>query len=632
MDYLGVLKKYFGYSSFRGIQQDIVESIGSGHDTLGLMPTGGGKSITFQVPALAKPGVCIVITPLIALMNDQVKHLRDNGILASSIHSGMTYNEINQVLDNAIYGGVKFLYVSPERLSSSVFIDKLRYMNVCFVAVDEAHCISQWGYDFRPSYLKIAEIRDILPGVPVLALTATATPEVIDDIMDKLNFLEKRVFRMSFYRENLVYVVRGTDNKHEELCHVLRSVPGSSIVYSRSRRGVTELAEFLNENGITATFYHAGLGAVEKENRQQDWAENRIRVMVATNAFGMGIDKPDVRLVVHMESPDSIEAYFQEAGRGGRDGKKSYAVLLYNVTDRQRLSKRLKLSFPDKEYIRKAYDDLAYYFQLAVNDGLGARYEFEIEHFCSVFHHYPDRLLGAMNILQRSGYIQFDIDAEIKTRCKILVRRDDLYNIKGLSRIDDDVLTTLMRKYTGVFTEYVFIDEESIAAWLQVGKRAVREALKSMSHRNILHFIPGKNTPMVTYMHDRVESDKLIIPVEAYETLFQRSENRIEAILRYAENDEACRSSQLLGYFGEKASKSCGRCDVCVSSRHSSVSIEATPYYNIFIGEFMKADNILPISQLIKIPIPRAKLDEIVADLRSKDKLIVEGVNVRLVE
>lgn len=664
IDYTSILNKYFGYSSFRGIQKDIVESIGAGHDTLGLMPTGGGKSITFQVPALAQIGVCLVVTPLIALMKDQVEHLRNKGILASAIYTGMSRMEINQVLDNAIYGGVKFLYVSPERLSSSAFVDKLRYMKVCFIAVDEAHCISQWGYDFRPSYLHIAKIREILPDVPVLALTATATPAVVDDIMDKLHFKEKQVFRMSFERGNLVYVVRKSDSKMEELLHILRSFPGSAIVYARSRKGVTEISDYLNENGVMATFYHAGLGTVDKDNRQHEWMEGGVRVMVATNAFGMGIDKSDVRLVVHMDCPESLEAYFQEAGRGGRDGKRSYAVLLYNASDRRKLLKHVISAFPEKKYIRKVYDDLAYFFQLAIDDGIGARYEFDIERFCRVFHHYPDRLIGALNVLQRAEYLQFQIDSDTKTRCKILVARDDLYTVKGLSHIDDQVLTTLMRTYSGLFSDYVFIDEMFIAETLFLSKATVKEALKSLSHRHILQYIPGRRVPVVYYTHHRVESDKLIIAADVYDVLMDRMKERVDAMLEYSEGNDVCRSTALLKYFGEDTDD-CGACDVCQERKRQMMDAEnhteqlesnvssaqenslfvkqdgetvllkvpdyLTPYYNILIGEFAKMDNIIPISDMMKMQIPRDKLDALIELLRDKGALIIEKTKLRLI-
>ena len=369
--YQQTLRQYWGYDDFRGIQREIIESIASGHDTLGLMPTGGGKSITFQVPAVLQGGVCVVVTPLIALMKDQVAHLRAKGILASAIYSGMTHSEIVTTLDNAVFGGVNILYVSPERLSSPLFLIKLRHMKVSFITVDEAHCISQWGYDFRPSYLKIAEIRDIHPEVPILALTATATPQVVDDIQDRLHFAEKRVFKMSFERKNLAYIVRDASDKLEELLHILSTIGGCGIVYVRSRKRSREISDWLNANGITSTFYHAGLEPSVKDQRQKDWQSDRVRIIVATNAFGMGIDKPDVRVVVHIDCPDSPEAYFQEAGRAGRDGERAYAVLLYNSSDKRKLQKRIPDTFPDKEYIRKVYDDLADFFQIGVGSGEG---------------------------------------------------------------------------------------------------------------------------------------------------------------------------------------------------------------------------------------------------------------------
>ena len=386
-----LLKKYWGYDDFRGIQREIIESIGSGHDTLGLMPTGGGKSITFQVPALAQEGVCIVITPLIALMKDQVQNLRRRGIRAAAIYSGMAHDQVLTTLENAVFGAVKLLYVSPERLSSELFRTKLRHMKVSFITVDEAHCISQWGYDFRPSYLEIADIRHELPGVPVLALTATATPAVVDDIQQRLEFTERRVFRMSFERKNLAYIVRDAADKRDELIHILSNVAGSAIVYVRSRRRTKEIADLLNDAGISATFYHAGLDTADKDQRQKSWQQDEVRVMVATNAFGMGIDKPDVRIVLHIDCPDSIEAYFQEAGRAGRDGQKSYAVLLYNGNDQRKLLKRIADTFPEKDYIRKVYDHLAYYYQVATGSGYNMTFEFNVDDFCQKFRHFPSR-------------------------------------------------------------------------------------------------------------------------------------------------------------------------------------------------------------------------------------------------
>ena len=417
MNYQSILKQYWGYDDFRGIQREIIESIGAGHDTLGLMPTGGGKSVTFQVPALAMQGVCIVITPLIALMKDQVDNLLRRGIKAAAIYSGLTHEEIIITLENCIFGDVKLLYVSPERLASELFQKKLRHMRVSFITVDEAHCISQWGYDFRPSYLEIAAIRKLLPKVPVLALTATATPKVIEDIQEKLTRKTSltgktgetsfNVFKMSFERKNLVYVVREAPDKREQILHILNSLPGTAIVYARSRQRTKEVSEMLNQTGISATFYHAGLDSSVKDERQQAWQEGKTRVMVATNAFGMGIDKPDVRLVIHIDCPDSIEAYFQEAGRAGRDGHRSYAVLLYNGSDKRKLEKRIADTFPTKDYIRQVYEHLAFYYQIGVGSGFNHTFEFNIEQFCRAFRHFPLQVDSALKILSRAGYIEY---------------------------------------------------------------------------------------------------------------------------------------------------------------------------------------------------------------------------------
>ena len=441
--FTGILKEYWGYNDFRGIQREIIESISAGKDTLGLMPTGGGKSITFQVPALASKGVCIVITPLIALMKDQVSHLREKGIKAYAIYGSMQRNEIVNILDNAVLGGVTLLYVSPERLSSELFLTKLKHMNVSFITVDEAHCISQWGYDFRPSYLSIRSIREIKPKAPVLALTATATPATVDDIQEKLGFKEKNVFKMSFERKNLAYIVRIAENKNEEMLHILNSVNGSAIVYVYSRQKTKDVAEFLEKSGISATYYHAGLEHSTRDERQTMWQEDKVRVMVATNAFGMGIDKPDVRLVIHIDCPDSIEAYFQEAGRGGRDGKKAYAVLLYNNHDKITLSKRISDNFPDKDYIKKVYEHLAYFFQIGVGSGYGHTFEFNIGKFCNNFKHFPIRLEAALKILEKAGYIEYDSNGNERTRLMFLVERDELYKLNELSKEQNSVIIKL---------------------------------------------------------------------------------------------------------------------------------------------------------------------------------------------
>jgi len=456
--YSEILKEYWGYTDFRGIQRDIIESIGSGRDTLGLMPTGGGKSITFQVPALAQEGVCIVITPLIALMKDQVANLKKRGIKAAAIYSGLTRNEIIVTLENCIFGGVKLLYVSPERLSTEIFLLKLRHIQVSFITVDEAHCISQWGYDFRPSYLTITDIRKVLPGIPVLALTATATPQVVKDIQDKLGFKEENAFRMSFERKNLAYVVRRTEDKNGELTHILKSVKGSAIVYTRSRRKTKEIAEYINNEGIKALHYHAGLENADKDKRQKLWSNDDIRVIVATNAFGMGIDKPDVRVVIHVDLPDSPEAYFQEAGRAGRDGLKAYAVLLYNENDKRKLLKRVADTFPEKDYIKIVYEHLAYFYQIAMGSGMGCTHEFNIDAFCHSYKHFPIQVNSALKILSRSGYIEYNEENDNAARIMFLVTKSDLYRLDELSEAENKVVEALLRDYGGLFADYVYID------------------------------------------------------------------------------------------------------------------------------------------------------------------------------
>ena len=564
-----LLKQYWGYDDFRGIQLEIIESIGAGHDTLGLMPTGGGKSITFQIPALAKEGTCIVVTPLIALMKDQVSHLRERGIRAAAIYSGMSRDAIVQTLENAIFGGVKLLYISPERLSSDLFQQKLRHMKVSFICVDEAHCISQWGYDFRPSYLSICDIRKLKPGIPVLALTATATPEVIDDIQDKLAFSEKRVFRMSFERKNLVYVVRQTENKEEELIHILQNVKGSAIVYTRSRQRTKDTAEILSRHGLSASFFHAGLDHVEKDQCQKAWQTGHTRVIVATNAFGMGIDKPDVRLVIHLDCPDSIEAYFQEAGRAGRDGLRAYAVLLYNPSDRPKLEQRITTQFPDKEYIRKVYEHLAYFYEIGIGSGYDRTFEFPIEKFCRTYKHFPLPVVSALNILNRSGYIEYREEEDTQARVMFLLERDELYRLKNNTPQEDNLIVTLLRNYTGLFNDYQYIDEALLAQQTGMTRPQVYMTLRELAQKNILMFIPQKKTPYVRYMQRREDPEHLIIPRAAYEDLKEKFVQRIRMMVEYATEDHECRSRFLLRYFGETDTKDCGQCDVCLDRRSS---------------------------------------------------------------
>lgn len=570
-NYSLILKRYWGYDDFRGVQREIIESIGSGHDTLGLMPTGGGKSITFQVPALAQEGVCIVITPLIALMKDQVEHLRRRSIKAEAIHSGLSHDDILRILENAVFGAVKLLYVSPERIASDIFRQKLRHMKVSFICVDEAHCISQWGYDFRPSYLAIADIRKLVPQAPVLALTATATPAVVDDIQQQLAFREKRVFTMSFERKNLAYVVRRADNKMTELIHILRHVAGSAIVYTRSRQHTRDYAKILADAGFSATFFHAGLADAEKDAKQKEWQSDKTRIIVATNAFGMGIDKPDVRLVVHVDCPDSIEAYFQEAGRAGRDGQKAYAVLLYNNADNTKLTNSIGTNFPPKDYIRQVYDHLAYFFQVGVGSGYNATFEFPQDKFCRVYGHFPLRLQSALKILDRAGYIEYREEDENQARLRFILERDDLYRLRGNTTDEDHVIVALLRLYSGLFVDYCYIDEALLAMHTGLARTVVYAALKSLNQKHIVSFIPQKRTPYIRYKQRREDSEHLIISPAVYDDLKERYVQRINKMLEYASNDKRCRSRMLLSYFGQKGTTDCGQCDVCLDSttRHA---------------------------------------------------------------
>ena len=622
MNYQEILKRYWGYDDFRGIQREIIESIGSGHDTLGLMPTGGGKSITFQVPALAQEGTCVVVTPLIALMKDQVDNLRRRGIKAAAIYSGLSHEEILTTLENAIFGGVKLLYVSPERLSSELFQTKLRHMKISFITVDEAHCISQWGYDFRPSYLQIAKIRKLIPDAPVLALTATATPQVVEDIKIRLDNgnSDFNTFKMSFERKNLAYVVRQAEDKIGELLHILRSTKGSTIVYARSRRRTKEYAELIKEAGITATFYHAGLDACEKDKRQQAWQHDEYRVMVATNAFGMGIDKPDVRLVVHVDCPDSIEAYFQEAGRAGRDGFKAYAVLLYNNSDERKLMKRISDSFPDKDYIRQVYEHLAYYYQIGVGSGYGHTFEFNIDKFCHIYHHFPIQVDSALKILQRAGYIEYTEEQDNQARVMFTVSRNDLYRLENNSPNEEKIITALLRNYGGLFTDYNYIDEAFLAQVTQLQPQQVYLILKNLSQRHILHFIPQKKTPYIRYTQRREDKEYIQIMPEIYEERKAQFTQRIKSMIRYAKYDHICRSRQLLSYFGDYSGHNCGQCDVCLAQRSTGAvseqkRIDAVEAILNLLGDHKPHF----VTEIKSIELPESELDAAISYLTAEE-------------
>lgn len=619
-DYLNILKQYWGYNDFRSIQLDIIKSIGEGRDTLGLMPTGGGKSITFQVPALAQEGTCLVITPLIALMKDQVQNLRKKGIKAAAIYTGQSRNEIIKTLENCIFGGVKLLYISPERLSSPIFQTKLRHIKVSFITVDEAHCISQWGYDFRPAYLKISEIRKLKPA-PVLALTATATAKVIDDIQTQLAFEQKNVFRMSYERKNLAYIVRKTNNKISELIHILSRINGSAIVYVRSRRRSKELSAILEDNGIPSTFYHAGLEPSVRDERQKLWHDNKKRVIVATNAFGMGIDKPDVRVVAHMDCPDSIEAYFQEAGRAGRDGAKSYAVLLWNDGDPAKLKKRINSNFPPKEFISDVYEHLAYFYQIGVGSGSGHTFAFDIGRFCVTYGYDSIRVDSALRILQNAGYLRYETEPDASARVHILLKRNELDRLNELTPQEDAVITTLLRSYGGLFTDYEYIDESIVATFSGLSQHETYQTMKSLSMRHIIHFIPQRKTPFITFLQDRAEFINL--PANIYDDRKTEFIKRIESVIAYASDDYICRSRQLLRYFGENIQSDCNQCDVCSKSKHDDTTEDK-------IIQLLDDYEWHQLTDIMKIDASSPDLDRAIKHLVQEEIIHIDGDKISL--
>ena len=598
------------------------------------MPTGGGKSIAFQVPALARPGLCLVVTPLIALMKDQVQNLRGRGIKAAAVYSGMSREEIVIALENCIFGGYKFLYISPERLSTEIFKTKLRRMDVSMITVDEAHCISQWGYDFRPAYLNIAEIRKLLPETPVLALTATATPEVVKDIQARLQFRQENVFRMSFERKNLAYVVRNTEDKDAEMLHILKCMEGSAIVYTRNRKKTKEISDLLNRNGIAATFYHAGLSDAAKDERQKAWLEGKFRVMAATNAFGMGIDKPNVRTVIHADVPDSPEAYFQEAGRAGRDGQKAYAVLLFCKRDKVTLKRRVSDTFPEKDYIRKVYEDINYYYQMAMGDGLGCTFAFNIDEFCRNFKHYPVQTDSALKILTRAGYLEYTDEQDNASRLMFTLQRDELYNIREQNPETEKLLRIILRSYTGLFTDYVYINEDTLATRSGLTRQQVYDILILMTKRRILHYIPGKKTPYIVYTRERQETSRVHLSREVYEDRKASYIRRIEAMLEYATNDEHCRSRMLLRYFGEKNEHNCGQCDICLHRRAAEPSQNEFESVSRQLEETLsQSPSPLTLQELVqRTGIPEDRLLQVVNHLLAEEKLVQRYGKLSLAE
>jgi ATP-dependent DNA helicase RecQ len=561
--YHQILVKYWGYSSFRPLQEDIIKSAGEGNDTLGLMPTGGGKSLTFQVPALANEGICIVVTPLIALMKDQVENLKKRGVNAIAIFSGLSSHEIDIALNNCIYGNVKFLYLSPERLGTELFRTRVTHMKVNLIAVDESHCISQWGYDFRPSYLKIAEIRELLPDVPVIALTATATVDVVDDIQERLGFKEKNVFRKSFERKNLAYYVKEYEDKLKYLVKYIQKSRGSGVVYVRNRKRTKEIAQLLYQNKVSADFYHAGLSNEVRSRKQEKWKNNQIRVMVSTNAFGMGIDKPDVRFVVHIDLPDSLEAYFQEAGRAGRDEDNAYAILLYHESDKLKLQRRIDTTFPPIDEIKRIYEALCNYYSLAIGSGKDSVLDFNIRDFASTFKFDPLRVYSSLKILQREGYLELTDEIDNPSKVFFMVNKQELYKFQVANAKMDGFIKLLLRSYTGLFSEYVPVDEEFLARKANTNLEVIYKLLQALNNAKIIRYIPRKKTPLIVFTEERLDLKSVHISKENYQQRKDRFVKRINAVINYAESTAKCRSQILLSYFGETETTRCGQCDIC---------------------------------------------------------------------
>jgi len=566
-----LLKQYWGYNEFRPLQEEIILSVTARKDTLGLMPTGGGKSITFQVFSLAAQGICLVVTPLIALIKDQVESLRAKGIKALAIYSGMSSREIDIALNNAIYGDYKFLYVSPERISSEKFREFLVRMKLNLIAVDEAHCISQWGYDFRPSYLAISDLRKFFPDVPVLALTATATQKVVEDIQDKLLFHEKNVLQKSFRRDNLIYMVRDKEDKMGYLTDTIRKAKGTGIVYVRSRKKTREIAVMLQQEKILADDYHAGLAPELRSRKQDQWMSGETRVIVATNAFGMGIDKPDVRFVVHLDLPDSLEAYFQEAGRAGRDGQKAVAVLLYNNSDKRRLHKMVTDSFPVIDVIRSVYNSISNFLTIAVGSGKGGIFSFRIEDFSKRFGFQVSAVYHSLKLLERQGYLSYVENVDNYSRILFSVRRDDLYKIQTSNAGLDTFIKLILRSYTGVFTDFVNIDETLLARRANLTGEVVYEQLKLLSQMKIIDYIPQKKTPVIVFETERIDSNRIHISIENYQHRKEKYQIQVDSVIDYAANNQKCRSVMLLEYFGQRGSEACGQCDVCKGDHESGI-------------------------------------------------------------
>jgi ATP-dependent DNA helicase RecQ len=622
--YQQILEKYWGFREFLPLQDDIIKSIAAGNDTLGLMPTGGGKSVTFQVPALAREGICLVITPLIALMKDQVEKLNQRGIRSIAVHSGLSRDEIDVALDNAIYGNYKFLYLSPERLGTEIFKVRIEKMNINLIAVDEAHCISQWGYDFRPSYLKIVDLRKYLPGVPVLALTATATPEVVEDIQEKLKFNPKNLLRTTFERKNLIYTVREAEDKQKYILRLVRQISGSGIIYVRSRKKTRDLALYLQKNNISCDYYHAGLTHPVRSRKQQEWMNGKIRIIIATNAFGMGIDKANVRFVIHPDLPDSLEEYFQEAGRAGRDNKPAHAILLYNNGDKLNSEKRVAINFPEPDVIRQIYRALGNYFQIPLGGGKDQVFDFSIADFASKYRQSILTIFSSLKILQLEGYLELTEEIFNPSRIKFLTARDELYRFQ-IANIDFDAFIKLvLRTYTGVFSDYVTIYEDSLAAKAKVKTEIIVEYLKRLNSMGIIRYLPQKKTPVIIFTEERLDVKNLRISKENYKDRKDRYIKRMNGVVRYATENIRCRSVSLLEYFGEKDAKPCGHCDVCMRNEELDLSKYEYDLAVEEIREFLSGQPMTIENLVDSVSLPESKAILVIRWLLDNNRLVLE--------
>ncbi len=623
-----ILARYWGYSRFRPLQEDIIRSVYEGHDTLGLMPTGGGKSITFQVPAMAKEGTCIVITPLIALMKDQVENLNRRKINAVSIHSGLSREEIDIALENCIYGEVKFLYLSPERLETEIFKARVGKMNINLIAIDESHCVSQWGYDFRPSYLRIAQLRDLIPGVPFLALTATATPKVVEDILNGLEFKEKNVFIKSFERKNLVYDVEQCEDKIQRIIKIIKENPGTGVIYARNRKKTRELAMILQKEGVKADFYHAGLTHIERNRKQEEWQKGKLQVIISTNAFGMGIDKADVRFVIHLDLPDSLEAYYQEAGRAGRDEKPAKAVLLFNESDRRSVNQRILISFPELSIIREVYNALGNYFQIPVGAGKGQSYDFILTEFISKFKFNALVAFNSIKVLQREGYIEITEELNNPSRVHFTVQRDDLYKFQVANEKFDGFIKLLLRSYSGLFSAFVAIDETLLAKRSGLTFDNIYQYLLKLSSSGIINYIPRKKNPVIFFREERLDSKNLYFSVETYKFLKERYIERANEVLLYASGVNKCRSQLLLSYFGEKNALRCGQCDVCRNRNELDLSSYEFDLILEELKDRIGEDHISMNEILENIPYPEEKVIKVFRWLNEHEKILRDELSL----